>query len=236
MARLAATSRAALLACASAFLPVHGHATEFQLNPLRVALSAAKPIDAFRLTNVDALPVRVQLSLQAWSQTEAGDDYKPTPDLLANPPLFVAPSKATQTIRVGLRGVQPGPVEKAYRAFFQEVPDPAKETGGVQTLLRISVPVFVPPLESRPAQVDFRMGRDAVILHNPGNAHVQVTNIAVSDASHAKVTRGLSVYILAGQSATIPFAPGALPGDADHVELVTDAGKLTAVQNATVPR
>jgi hypothetical protein len=65
---------------------------------------------------------------------------------------------------------------------------------------------------------------------------VQVTNVSVSDASHARVTRGMSVYILAGQSAKIPFGPGAIPSDADRIELVTDQGKLTAIQDAPGPR
>ena len=132
--------------------PQGPEAAEFQLNPVRLTLTAQAPIGSFALTNTDTAPVRVQLNLEDWDQSpEDGDIFTPAKQLIGNPPLFSVQPKASQTVRIGLTHPASADVEQAFRAFFQEVPASAADTTGIQTLLRISVPIFVPP--AKPAAV-----------------------------------------------------------------------------------
>jgi fimbrial chaperone protein len=200
------------------------HAAEFQLNPLRLVLTATRSIDAFRLTNQSDTPVRVQISVKAWSQGPQGDEYADSRDIISNPPMCEVAAKATQTIRVGLRDTKPGESERAYRAFFQEIPARNTPAVGIQTLLRISVPIFVPPLQPQPASLRFSAAGDRLILHNTGNVHVQITKLTVSDAQGTVVGKSLSLYVLPGQTMSWPSGVK-IPASAKIVA-ETDQGSL----------
>jgi fimbrial chaperone protein len=228
--------RLALVAIASLLTAwaVGAGAAEFQLNPLRLVLTPAHAIDAFRLNNPDDQPVRIQLTVKAWSQGPDGEEYADTHDLISNPPMFEVQPKGSQTVRLGLRDVKQGDVERAYRAFFQEVPAQDAGQQGIHTLLRISVPVFVPPTVARPASLGFTKGSGhAITIHNNGNVHVQITKLTIEDRSGHSLSKSLSLYVLAGQSmAWTPEDPSKLDGGIWKITAETDNGSLQGQTDA----
>jgi len=145
----------------------------------------------------------LQLSVMSWAQGPNGDNLTPTRDVLANPGVFLLKAGEQQVARFALR-VPPDARERSYRIVVQEVPRQHVENG-LATVLRLLVPVFVPPpspavaLEwnARPAPggLDLR-------VHNKGNVHVQIKQVKLSGAGLA-VSRGFSVYVLPGATGTV---------------------------------
>jgi fimbrial chaperone protein len=130
----------------------------------------------------------------------------------------------------------PSDVERSYRVFIQEVPqDQSIRSGEVLTLLRISVPIFVPPANSvlrlhwqARAAHD---GKIALELRNEGTVHVQVTSVALSRSNGQALAREkLSVYALPGQwqSWTLTSPASLVPGEKVHLSAQTDQGNVAA--------
>jgi fimbrial chaperone protein len=182
-------------------------AGSFQVSPVRATLSAAHSIQALTVRNDGTEPAVIQVELMAWSQQEGKDVYVPSKDIIATPPIFTVPRGRTQIVRVGLRRAPDPRAELAYRIYLQEVPPaPAPGFQGLQVALRLGVPVFVNPASPVAPIVKWRARRGAggeltVGLANSGNAHVQVTDLALAGArGDALVSRKAVAYVLAGQS------------------------------------
>ena len=213
-------------------IPVN--AAELQVYPLRLALTAAAPIAAFRLTNSGIDPTRVQLTVSGWDQDETSDIFSLTRDIIANPPLFEVGSKREQTVRIGLKATASGPDERAYRAFFQEVPAVVGSQNGIQTLLRVSIPIFVPPEHPSKPQLNFSVANGAkntriVTIRNPGNVHVQILKLLVSGpGGETLVSQAMSLYVLPGRSQRWQSEPLThdWPGHCTFAA-ETDQGKIT---------
>ncbi len=212
-------------------------AAELQLYPLRIELTKVHSIDAFRLSNTGQDTARLQLTLSAWDQDETGDVYTATHDILANPPLFAVAAKTTQTVRVGLGGAMCGSRELAYRAFFQEVPDATKPASGIQTLLRISVPIFIPPSNPQPAALNVALagkpGRQVLLVSNPTNQHVQVTKLTLSAGGKRLYEHGLSLYVLAGRTVKWAVESDLVLPARITVAAETDRGRVAATAAQT---
>lgn len=205
-------------------------AGEFEVHPLRLALSAAQGNGALYVRNSGKENVQVQVQIMRWKQGASGDVFEPTDAALANPPLFRVAAGATQVIRVGLTRPANDPSEIAYRVFLQEVPGNTPGQG-IRTLLRLSLPVFVAGSTApKPALHWRRTDGPAIEFENLGNVHVQVTSIDAKDAGGRTIgTDKGSFYVLPGQRARWPLkADGRAIGNAARLMLETDQGALTA--------
>ena len=236
----------ALLPCV--LVPIGALAASLSVAPLRIVLTPQRPVASLTMGNSDeAEEVAVQAEVLAWSQEDGRDVYQPTRDVLVNPSIFRLAPGGRQIVRLGLQ-VPAEAAERSYRVFLRQLPrDQALATDGaggakLQTLLRIGVPIFVPPLQLRQAlqwrlQASGAGGRGyRLMLDNQGSEHIQLTQLVVRRDGGAELLRkSLSHYALAGQSAGIELELPALPPDTRlHIEAATDAPEALSTVTATV--
>jgi len=222
-------------------------AASLSVAPLRIVLTPERPVASLTMGNSDEGEVAVQAEVLAWSQEDGRDVYQPTREVLVNPAIFRLPPGGRQIVRLGLQ-VPAEAGERSYRVFLRQLPrDQAlAQNGGegpkVQTLLRIGVPIFVPPLQLRQS-LQWRLlaggagGRGyRLMLDNQGSEHIQVTQLVVRREGGGELLRkSLSHYALAGQSAGVELELPALPPDTRlHIEATTDAPETLSTVNATV--
>lgn len=208
----------------------------FEVNPIRVDLSAASRTAALTVRNSGNEQVVVQVSVMAWSQDQGRDMLSATEDILISPPIATIAPDREQIIRVGLRRAPDAKKELSYRVFLQEVPPPPKPGfQGLQVALRIGLPAFVAPREG-PARAlltwDAQLrGADIVNLklQNGGTGHIQVSDIEFSLPSEKEPLAAHSslVYVLPGQSHEWDLKlrhGGVKKTDRVHLKVTTDAG------------
>jgi fimbrial chaperone protein len=184
---------------------VHGSASNFNVKPLRIGFSKAKMNSVVQIANLDDTTLTVQASVVRWSSDGEKSIYTPVDDILLNPPVFEIPAHSTQYMRLGMRKIQGGIVEQAYRLVLAEVPKPP-EPGfmGLRTVVRISIPVFIPSETPSSALISWEAKRAAGVLKlsvvNSGTAHVQIKHLEVHGDQHQEpVSESLSEYLLPGQ-------------------------------------
>ncbi|MBC7985518.1 MAG: molecular chaperone [Sphingomonadaceae bacterium] len=202
--------------------------------PVRVQLSADEPVQTLTVRNSGGEPSRVQLRVYAWSQAAGEEVLAETREVLANPPLFEIAPGDEQLARLGLRA-SAGDVERSYRVILEEVPiDELARPGEVRALLRISIPIFVPPAAAR-VQLDWsaRPSDGALMLGlaNGGNTHVQISRLTITRADGSPLgAEDMSVYLLPGARTERSFAVS-LPvrsGERLRIEVLTDSDPLSA--------
>jgi len=230
------------------------YATSMKVAPVRLALTSLRPIAAMTIGNGEESEMAVQAEVLEWSQEHGTDVYRPTQDVLVNPTIFRLGGSSQQIVRVGLR-VPAGARERSYRIFLQQLPRdqalPSDDAGGarLQTLLRIGVPIFVAPLVVT-HDVRWRLtvvkatpdGSDgiryALVVDNQGTEHVQLTRVVIRTEKGVELAQtSLSMYVLAGQSSTLPFDLPPLEPDAQvQVQTQSDAAVALPAALVRVPR
>lgn len=166
--------------------PLGARAASFQVNPIRLTLSAAQNTGVLRVTNSSDTATVVQMQIVAWSQQNGQDVYTPSRALLATPPIFTVDPGSQQVVRVGMRKAPDARQESCYRLYLTEVP-PASRPGfrGVQIALRIGIPVFVEPAVATSPVLHWsakRLGTDELELgaSNRGTAHAEILKLTVT--------------------------------------------------------
>lgn len=216
-------------------------AASFKLYPVRIVLSPDQPVQTMTIHNSGAEPARAQLRVFAWSQADGEDVFTETRDILANPPIFEVPPGGDQIARFGLR-TSPGPVEKSYRVFVQEVPtDRPRKAGEIQTLLRISVPIFV-PAPGAVGKLEWRLfpsnGKQVTLaIRNVGGAHVEINHIDLRRNGDPIAARDMSVYLLPGSAKrlTLDSTSAVTAGQTIALKAQTDQGALSAAIVSEAP-
>lgn len=205
-----------------------------EVNPVRLTLSATQPVAALTVRNVGEQAASLHLQLMAWTQADAADNYAPTRELLATPPIFTLAPGAVQTVRVGLRRAVDTDRELAYRLYLNEIPDAKAIDGtGLRIALRIGVPVFVPPQSPATPLLRWRAHRDtdAIVLHaeNTGKAHARIVKLKLLAGSNT-IADAPAAYLLAGQSWRWRFPVSSMPtaGTQLRVTVKTTIGEVNA--------
>ncbi|UIJ46867.1 fimbria/pilus periplasmic chaperone [Sphingomonas cannabina] len=215
---------------AATLVPFVGYAAALKVFPVRIVLTPAQPVQTMTIENDSDEPSRVQLRVYAWRQDQGEDVFEETRDVLANPALFEVAPGGTQIARFGLR-TAPGTTEKAYRVFLEEVPtERPSRPGEVRTLLRISIPIFVPPPQQAPMQLVWRAvpagpGQVQLLVRNEGAAHVQINRLALHRPGGAALgARDVSLYLLPGTAKAVMLDSAApvVAGQALRLDAMTD--------------
>jgi fimbrial chaperone protein len=219
-------------------------AASLYVAPVRVVLTPSRPVASLTLgSGEEEAEVAVQAEVMAWSQENGEDIYRPTREVLVNPSIFRLSPGVQQIVRLGLQ-VPAAETERSYRIFFQQLPrDQALPRDGVhgaqlQTLLRLAVPIFVPPTGGSRQEAQWRLQRGGtgpvLTLDNRGTDHLQLTQILVRRDGGAELQRkNMSRYVLPGQSADIALElPPLAPGTRLQIDAASDAP--TALPAATV--
>lgn len=223
--------------------------TSLSVAPLRIALTPERPVASLTMGNADTTEVAVQAEVLQWSQDREGNDvYAPTRDVLVNPAIFRLPPGGRQIVRLGLQ-VPAEARERSYRIFLrqlprdQALPQDGAEGAKLQTLLRIGVPVFVPPTQPPQRVLEWSLLADRgehfrLVLHNQDSEHIQLTQLVVRREDGAELLRkNLSLYVLAGQSAGVALELAPLPpGTRLQIEAATDAPEAQSSATVRVPR
>lgn len=215
-------------------------AGSFQVNPIRVDLSAALTSQTLTVRNDGSDTLVVQMSVQAWTQEDGQDVHRPTQDALVTPPIAQIAPGGEQVIRVGLRRPPDPTKQSTYRLFVQEVPAaPTATTTGLQVALRVSLPIFVAAAGPVKRDVAWSATRGAdgtlrLTVENRGNVHAQILDLALhAPGREDPIARQAQVaYVLAGQRRTFPMPLEVpLPADVTSLRLAghTDAGPADAV-------
>jgi fimbrial chaperone protein len=179
----------------------------FTVNPVRIQVSATRPNAMLQVTNREDQPVTLQFHVVTWSFEAQKDIYVESDDFTLNPPIAVVGPHKTQSIRLGLRHAHDGTQERSYRLIIEEVPMASKpEFQGVQTLLRVSIPIFAMPKAVTAPKLNWQAVRtnDArlkVIATNHGSAHIQIKalNVTGADSADSYLKGAQPTYLLPNQ-------------------------------------
>lgn len=195
------------------------HAADFTVNPIQIFLGGQVQSAILTARNASGEPLRFQLNVFAWSQDPTGQmRLAPTTDIIFFPRLLTLAPGEQRIVRVGT-AAPPGPVERTYRLFVEELPAVATEAtppGAVRVLARLGIPIFVQPTVGRPelrlGRLSLQAGRMIFELRNAGTKHVVPHEVHVRglDASGGPVwERALDGwYVLAGESRIYHVALG----------------------------
>lgn len=216
----AALGSPALFFLGAALLASEALATGIQITPTRVDLDGERRVVALTLENATDRNISFQTELFEWTQTNDGDHYEPTSDLLVTPPIFTVPAGEQQLLRIGLRRPPDRERELSYRLFIQELPESTpEEFTGLQMVLRMSLPVFVAPAQgSSDPDLTWRLGYDEdgqprLEVRNSGNGHAQITNLALQIGDR-RIEPGSMFYVLPNARQYRPLPDSiADPGD-----------------------
>ena len=221
------------------------HAGSFQVNPLRIELTAQEKSAVVRVQNTGDAPVTIQSQLLAWSQQDGKDYLTATREVLVSPPIFNLKPGATQIVRLGLLRQVDVNRELSYRLHIEEIPQPpAPDFKGLQVALRIGIPVFVKPNDKAVQDLHFSASQPVndnlnLKISNQGNAHAQLYGLTV----HAKQGPALAehatpLYILPGQQRSVIFKAidsAKIGTDALLVKVRTRAGSMESYAAFTAP-
>src|SRR5699024_8469373 len=150
--------------------------------------------------------LHAQVRVYRWSQEGGTDRLEPSRALVVSPPMMQLAAGASQLVRVIRTGAPPATVEAAYRLVVNELPKTASE-GGLNFVLRYSIPVFVQPTGGNELQPDLHWslvrdgGHMSLAVRNRGSGHAQISAVHMLDAAgHRQVLKkGLLGYVLPGQ-------------------------------------
>jgi len=188
---------------------VPAFAGNFDVKPMRLALSAKQPVASLELRNEGTEPGVMQLQVMGWTQADGNDVYVETSEVLANPPILTVPPGSSRVVRVGLRRAPDPQHELTYRLYLQEVLPPATPDApqGLRMSLRVGVPVFVAALAKDKLEFKWRTvatsdGAIKLSLANTGNEHIKIKDLELSslDGAHSTGVRTVATYVLSGQS------------------------------------
>ena len=139
----------------------------------------------FTVENTSSEKLTVQVQVMRWTQNAQGRDvYEPTKDIIFFPQISAIEKGKSQIIRVGFENAAPPAVEMSYRLFVRELPVGEPGETVLKIALRLAVPIFVAPAESRQKVslegVSIDDGAIQVRIRNSGSVHAMIPRIGIS--------------------------------------------------------
>jgi len=227
---------AAVAILSTATLSIAG---SFDVNPIRVDLTAQTRTGTVTVRNSGDDPVVVQISVQGWAQNAGKDVLTDTKEMIVSPPIVTIPAGQEQIIRLGLRRAPDAQRELAFRMFLQEVPPPPRPGfQGLVVALRIGLPIFVQPRQGPAKAVLLWNASKAsspdllkLSADNAGTGHIQISTIELFRPSEKEPIATFSglAYILPGQVRDWDLKlrdPALKRGERLRMKVSTDAGGI----------
>lgn len=223
----------AALACAPA-LPARAGAM-LSVAPVLLEFGPRDASEVVTVNNPGNEAMNIQVRLFAWRNVDGEEQYTPSEDIGFSPAQFAVAPGGRQILRLVLR-TPPGPAERAYRLFVDQLPEDA-ETGRVALPVRMLLPVFVAP-ETRavgPAPplawsgvVDRKARVATLTVVNGGARRVKLMTLTYEAEGRAwTLAEGLAGYVLAGGDWSCSFPLVGEPG-AIEVRVQTEQGGIRA--------
>lgn len=179
-------------------------AGSFRISPTLADIPPGVTMATFRVQNSGGASLTVQVTAKKWGQHNGKDILVDTDTLLVVPPISTIAPGDTQVVRIAFQGRRPGH-ELAYRVFFHEVPPPPPPgTVGLQTALRMSIPLFFAPAE-KAGELDWEVRRVAdgklrLDVHNRGTRFARFTGLRLSAGRRELMALDGPLYLLAATS------------------------------------
>lgn len=117
----------------------------FQVSPVRLPLSATTTSGLLKVKNESNEQLRFQVTAFSWAQGPDGAmQLAPTQDVVFFPAMLTLKPGESRNIRVGAV-VTPGPVEKTYRVFVEELPPLGDQANpnAIRVRMRMGIPIFL---------------------------------------------------------------------------------------------
>ena len=171
-----------------AFLPHKSLSADVTLAPVRIFFDTGTTTAILTVTNKSENSLTLQLKSFAWQQDEEGKDiYLPTEDIIFFPKIFRIEKDEEKLVRLGTKTPH-GSLEKTYRLFLEEVPEPRQAQGAtVKILMRAGVPIFIAPLQDEVkgsiAGAVVEKGALSLTILNEGTSHFIVRKITAKGIS-----------------------------------------------------
>jgi len=178
---------AAIVAAAGCLLAMphaFGGTATINVTPTQLVLPRPGATTSLMLRNESDEPARFQVTGHRWSNTSDGQiALEPTSDLIFFPTVFTLEPRQTRRLRIACK-LAASARELTYRLILEQLPALQRPPdGGVQMLMRASVPVFVQPstliAKATLAPASFARDEVQVDLRNHGTVHVRVQEIVV---------------------------------------------------------
>jgi fimbrial chaperone protein len=205
-------------------------ASSFTVNPIKVVLSGNERSTLLTVQNQSSEALRFQVSVNGWSQSAGGEMVlSATKDIVVYPSILSLAPGEQRKLRIGTT-VGPGPLEKSYRIFVEELPplQSAQKSASteVRVLTKMGVPIFVEPVATASkasiANLSLSGGKLAFDVRNEGNVHFVAGKVIMRTLDGAgrvlHTVEAQGWYILAG---TVRHFEVALP--------LAECGKARAV-------
>lgn len=194
-------------------------AAGLQVTPITLEIAHGDTSAVLWLANTGTAALQAQVRVVEWTQADHEDRLDTTRDLVASPPMLEVAAGARQLVRiVRTSGATPGEPERSFRLLVDELPGAGTGDGqgGVQFLMRYSVPVFIAPDQPQPApQLQWRLRTQPPVLEvvNAGSARAQLSEVVIVDAAGTRIvlSDGLLGYVLAGAQMRWPLPPDRPP-------------------------
>ncbi|MDF8332743.1 fimbrial biogenesis chaperone [Novosphingobium cyanobacteriorum] len=205
-----------------------------RVTPVRVEVPAGRQFCALTVGNDAERPVTVQVRGFAWTRDENGSDTLDAGNApVVNPAIVTIPKGESRLVRCSLpRDTTGGAAEQQWRLIVDELPQPSSEVapGSVQTLLRLSVPVFRTPDKATPqlgwSVVRTGDGTPALRITNSGARRVQVVKVVMHLRSGQDAPLNRGFYLLAKGAMVLPVRPD-IAHDLASVTADTDIGTMS---------
>lgn len=225
--------RLAVLCLAALALPgAAANAGTLRITPVRVEIAPGKQFCALTITNDGDRAVSVQLRGFGWrNDAQGGDILDPDHGPVLNPGIATLASGEARVVRCSVPAqAVPAPHEESWRLLVDELPAPPAEVaaGTVQTLLRLSIPVFRTPAGAAP-DLHWSIDGGALVLTNSGNAHARLVALNIQSAT-GKLRLARPLYLLARSQARIELPENSVPLS---INAETPEGPLPVVAEST---
>jgi fimbrial chaperone protein len=195
-----AAARWLAAALAIACISAPAHAGSLQIGPITVSMVGKERTATLSVHNVGSAATNVQVRAVDWSQPEGADNYAPSTTLLVSPPFVTLAAGETQVIRVVIQNTADVTSEKSFRVILDEVPNrAAPPASGVESALRVLVPVFLTPSTSAKPKLRWTAAQTGaglvVTAFNDGEAHEHLMALKISSGGK-QIGGDLEGYVL----------------------------------------
>ena len=232
----------AALCAATLVLASHlgtAHAATLQVSPILVQFYQGTQAQPIWLSNEGDRPMRAQVRVNKWTQTEDGDALEVTNELVASPPVMEIGAGKRQLLRIVRRHLASAAEEEGFRIIVDELPDTetasADNSSALNFLLRYSIPVFISPAAGPPktlehqAQGQLLLSPPRMQITNGGKSRIRAARLVHEgkDGQTTQVLEGLIGYVLANKQRTweLPPSVASLPPGIFKLKIANDAGE-----------
>lgn len=176
----------------------------FDIKPISITLAPGESAATVEITNDGLALQELEIAPRSWAQSDGNGDGESTDDIVVSPSIFIIAPGKTQVVRLGATHPLEGDLERTYRLVATEIPL-AGNGANVQTLLRMRLPIFVPPQTVVATPLSWTVARAddghlTVRVRNDGNVHARIRALRVEVAGRALFDSVVAAYVLGHQS------------------------------------